>query len=496
MTNKVNFGDELVSPEEKTRRVGAVFSSVARRYDLMNDLMSGGMHRLWKDRFVARVKPRPGERILDMAGGTGDVAFRMARARRPCDRRRHQRRHARGGQGARREARIERPRLEGRECGEPELRRRHLRRLHDRVRDPERHRYSGRARRSPPRAKRGGRFFCMEFSTSDWPGFSTLYEAFAANVIPRIGKAVADDEDELSLSRRKHPPLSPPRRLSEDGRRSRFRPRRGRTDARRPGDHPFGLEDLTTTRHPFVALAQMGPDARPARRASGDRGRSADPAAGAPAGADRAVRGARSGQPGLRDGAASHRPGGDQARPGAVDPARPRRSARRGQSVAASGRPSAGALRGHPPDHRNLVRQPVEALYSRFDEVPIGAASIAQVHRAVTTEGRDVAVKVLRPGIEEEFARAIETYEWAAAQVERLGGEAERLRPRLVVAHFRQWTARELDLQREAASASELRENMVAEPGYHVPEIDWRRTARRVLTLEWLDGIKLNDRDG
>src|SRR5437764_6747610 len=79
MSKQVNFGDELVSPEEKTRRVGKVFSSVARRYDLMNDLMSGGMHRLWKDRFVARVKPRPGEEILDMAGGTGDVAFRMAR---------------------------------------------------------------------------------------------------------------------------------------------------------------------------------------------------------------------------------------------------------------------------------------------------------------------------------------------------------------------------------------------------------------------------------
>src|ERR1051325_10000919 len=79
MSRQVNFGDELVAPEEKTRRVGAVFSSVARRYDLMNDLMSGGMHRLWKDRFVARVKPRAGERILDMAGGTGDVAFRLAR---------------------------------------------------------------------------------------------------------------------------------------------------------------------------------------------------------------------------------------------------------------------------------------------------------------------------------------------------------------------------------------------------------------------------------
>ena len=76
---KVNFGDTLVSPEEKTRRVGGVFSSVAKSYDVMNDLMSGGMHRLWKDRFVAKVKPRSGEHILDMAGGTGDIAFRIAR---------------------------------------------------------------------------------------------------------------------------------------------------------------------------------------------------------------------------------------------------------------------------------------------------------------------------------------------------------------------------------------------------------------------------------
>ena len=141
------------------------------------------------------------------------------------------------------------------------------------------------------------------------------------------------------------------------------------------------------------------------------------------------------------------------------------------------------------------LEAPLSSLYSQFDEVPVGAASIAQVHRAVTTEGRTVAVKVLRPGIEEEFARALETYEWAAAHVELLGGEAERLRPRLVIAHFRQWTRRELDLQREAASASELRDNMVAEPGFHVPEIDWRRTARRVMTLEWLDGIKLSDRE-
>jgi demethylmenaquinone methyltransferase/2-methoxy-6-polyprenyl-1,4-benzoquinol methylase len=77
--DKVSFGFEDVAPEEKTRRVGSVFSRVASRYDLMNDVMSGGLHRRWKDMFVRRVAPRRGETILDMAGGTGDIAFRMVR---------------------------------------------------------------------------------------------------------------------------------------------------------------------------------------------------------------------------------------------------------------------------------------------------------------------------------------------------------------------------------------------------------------------------------
>lgn len=140
--------------------------------------------------------------------------------------------------------------------------------------------------------------------------------------------------------------------------------------------------------------------------------------------------------------------------------------------------------------------KPLEAMFASFEEVPVGAASIAQVHRAVTTEGRTVAVKVLRPGVEEDFARAIETYEWAAAHAELMGGEVARLRPRLVIATFRQWTARELDLRREAASASELAENMSAIPGFVVPAIDWSRTARRVMTMEWIDGIKMADRAG
>ncbi|HTI30647.1 MAG TPA: 2-polyprenylphenol 6-hydroxylase [Sphingomonas sp.] len=137
--------------------------------------------------------------------------------------------------------------------------------------------------------------------------------------------------------------------------------------------------------------------------------------------------------------------------------------------------------------------KPVHDLFASIDEDPVGAASIAQVHRAVTTEGADVAIKVLRPGIPEIFARDIETYDWAAAQLESAGGEFARLRPRLTIATFRQWTLRELDLRREAASASELADGMTAEPGFRIPTIDWKRTSRSILTLEWIEGIKLSD---
>ena len=195
MPDQVNFGDELVSPDEKTRRVGKVFSSVARRYDLMNDLMSGGMHRLWKDRFVARVKPRPGEQILDMAGGTGDVAFRMA---------------ARGARVT--VADINADMLE---VGKERAKRRGLTGLTWKVENAEALSFADAtfdaytivfgirnvtdipaALREAHRVlKRGGRFYCMEFSSSEWPGFSTLYETYASKVIPRVGKAVAHDED-------------------------------------------------------------------------------------------------------------------------------------------------------------------------------------------------------------------------------------------------------------------------------------------------------------
>jgi demethylmenaquinone methyltransferase/2-methoxy-6-polyprenyl-1,4-benzoquinol methylase len=195
MAKHVNFGDQLVSPEEKTRRVGAVFSSVARRYDLMNDLMSGGMHRLWKDRFVARVKPRSGERILDMAGGTGDVAFRMAR---------------RGAHVTIADINSDMLDVEKQRAEE-----RRIAGLTWKVENAEALTFSdatfdgytivfGIRNVTDIRAalkeahrvvKRGARFFCMEFSSSDWPGFSRLYDSWADKIIPRVGKAVADDEE-------------------------------------------------------------------------------------------------------------------------------------------------------------------------------------------------------------------------------------------------------------------------------------------------------------
>jgi ubiquinone biosynthesis protein len=143
---------------------------------------------------------------------------------------------------------------------------------------------------------------------------------------------------------------------------------------------------------------------------------------------------------------------------------------------------------------RKSFGRPLDTLFAHIEEIPVGAASIAQVHRARTTDGRIVAVKVLRPGVEEDFARAIDTYEWAAAQIEPMGGEIARLQPRLVIETFKRWTARELNFTREAASASELAESMTSEPDFVVPAVDWARTTGRVLTIEWIDGIKLSNR--
>ncbi len=193
--DKVSFGNEEVAPAEKTARVHGVFSSVASSYDVMNDLMSGGLHRLWKDDFVRRVKPRAGETILDMAGGTGDIAFRLA---------------ARGATVT--VADINADMLD---VGQQRAKRRGIEGLAWAVENAETLTFADRAFDAYTIAfgirnvtdipaalaeahrvlKRGGRFFCLEFSTTSWPGFSDLYRNYSRKMVPRIGQMVAKDAD-------------------------------------------------------------------------------------------------------------------------------------------------------------------------------------------------------------------------------------------------------------------------------------------------------------
>lgn len=139
---------------------------------------------------------------------------------------------------------------------------------------------------------------------------------------------------------------------------------------------------------------------------------------------------------------------------------------------------------------------PIATLFAHFEDTPVAAASIAQVHFAVTPEGQEVAVKVLRPGVEQAFARDIALMRWMAALVERRLPQLARLKPRAVVETFASTIALELDLRFEAAAAEELRENSVDDRDFYVPRIDWQRTARRVMVSERIRGISAGDIEG
>lgn len=135
----------------------------------------------------------------------------------------------------------------------------------------------------------------------------------------------------------------------------------------------------------------------------------------------------------------------------------------------------------------------VETLFSEFSE-PVAAASIAQVHRArLAASGEEVAVKVLRPKIEQAFRRDIDAYYFAARVIELLSPGSRRLRPMDVVAHFEGVVLGELDLRLETASAAQFATTTENDDGFHVPSVKWEMCSRRVMTLEWAEGIPLGD---
>ncbi|HEV8680255.1 MAG TPA: 2-polyprenylphenol 6-hydroxylase [Stellaceae bacterium] len=139
--------------------------------------------------------------------------------------------------------------------------------------------------------------------------------------------------------------------------------------------------------------------------------------------------------------------------------------------------------------------RPLSMLFAAFDETAVAAASIAQVHFAVTSDGREVAVKVLRPGIARAFAHDLDLFRWLAHVIERTQPGLRRLKPVEVVETLVQSVQLEMDLRFEGAAASELAENFAGDPAFRVPQVDWPRTGRTVLTTERIAGIRVDQRD-
>jgi ubiquinone biosynthesis protein len=137
--------------------------------------------------------------------------------------------------------------------------------------------------------------------------------------------------------------------------------------------------------------------------------------------------------------------------------------------------------------------KPVDELFSTFSE-PVAAASIAQVHRATIREtGRDVAIKILRPNIERDFRRDIDAFYFAASVIEFLSPSSRRLHPNAVITHFDGVVQGELDLRMETAAAAEFAATTKDDKGFTVPTLNWELSARRVMTLDWAEGLPLGE---
>lgn len=141
--------------------------------------------------------------------------------------------------------------------------------------------------------------------------------------------------------------------------------------------------------------------------------------------------------------------------------------------------------------------RPADDLYAQMGDA-VAAASIAQVHKgkAQTPDGemRDVAIKVLRPGVEQRFQADLETFFWVARLIHRAVPTARRLKPIEIVQTLADSVALEMDLRLEAAAMSEMAERTQGDAGFRTPAIDWERTSKQVMTLEWIDGIPIADK--
>ncbi|MFK7839064.1 MAG: bifunctional demethylmenaquinone methyltransferase/2-methoxy-6-polyprenyl-1,4-benzoquinol methylase UbiE [Bdellovibrionales bacterium] len=196
---RTQFGEQTVTPEEKTNLVHGVFDSVAIKYDIMNDLMSGGLHRIWKDRLIRMIRPKPSQKFLDVAGGTGDIAFRLRRRLGPkanitiCD-------LTPAMLEVGRDRAIDKGWIQSFDwvSGNAEnlpfednefdvytiaFGLRNVTHIDNALNEAYRI------------LKPGGKFFCLEFSQVENPTFAKAYDLYSFNAIPKIGKAITKDEE-------------------------------------------------------------------------------------------------------------------------------------------------------------------------------------------------------------------------------------------------------------------------------------------------------------
>ena len=456
------------------------------------------MHRLWKDALVAWLNPpkRGAWKVLDVAGGTGDIAFRIVEA---SGRNAHATVLDINGSmlavGRERAAKLG---LEANtdfvEANAEELP----------FADDSFDAYTiAFGIRNVPRIetalaeayrvlKPGGRFLCLEFSEVDMPLLDRAYEAWSFNAIPRIGQIVAGDGEPYAYlveSIRKFPNQQNFAAMMSRG---RLRPGHLAQLFRRHRGAAFGLEALTEA----LRMSSLGAGFRLVR----------------------------AGWIMVREGVVAALPGRPACRPAEVRLAH-RAAASRGAGRCAASRSErlAGAVTRLGPSYVKLgqflatrpdvvgtdialdlallqdrmetfpkaeavaaiegsLGRPIGELYESFGE-PVAAASIAQVHPAtVLRDGETVkvAVKVIRPGVRRLFLRDLESYFLAARLQERYIPSTRRLRPVEVTEALAQTTRIEMDMRLEAAALSELAENTRDDPGFRVPAVDWERTGRDV----------------